>query len=86
MTARFDPPTQIRGITPLYVSIADATQVFGLSRDTFYRAANRGEIIIRKRGTRSLLKVAEVSDWIDGRTPSEANNGGRLVGKSGAKT
>jgi excisionase family DNA binding protein len=76
---------QPRAVTPLYVSMADAAQVFSLSRDTFYRAANRGEITIHKRGARSLLRVSEVSDWIEGRTPSGAENGGRLVGKSGAK-
>ena len=72
-------------MTPLYVSMSDAPTVFSLSRDTFYRAANRGEITIHKRGSRSLLSVAEVSEWIEGRKPSEAQNGGRLAGKSGAK-
>ena len=72
-------------MTPLYVSMSDAPTVFSLSRDTFYRAANRGEITIHKRGSRSLLSVAEISEWIEGRAPSEAHNGGRLAGKSGAK-
>ena len=72
-------------MTPLYISMSDAPTVFSLSRDTFYRAANRGEITIHKRGSRSLLSVAEVSEWIEGRTPSAAQNGGTVVGKSGAK-
>jgi excisionase family DNA binding protein len=59
---------------PLYVRMSDAPGVFSLSRDTFYRAANRGEITIHKRGSRSLLKVAEVSEWIEGRAPSEAQS------------
>ena len=62
-------------MTPLYISMSDAPTVFSLSRDTFYRAANRGEITIHKRGSRSLLKVAEVEDWIEGRGPSEAQEG-----------
>ena len=37
-------------MTPLYISMSDAPGVFSLSRDTFYRAANRGEITIHKRG------------------------------------
>ena len=72
-------------MTPLYIRMSDAPGVFSLSRDTFYRAANRGEITIHKRGSRSLLSVAEVSEWIEGRAPSAAQNGGRLAGKSGAK-
>ena len=72
-------------MTPLYISMSDAPTVFSLSRDTFYRAANRGEITIHKRGSRSLLKVTEVEDWIEGRGPTEAHNGGRLAGKSGLK-
>ena len=72
-------------MTPLYISMSDAPTVFSLSRDTFYRAANRGEITIHKRGSRSLLSVAEVSEWIEGRGPSGAYNGGRLAGKSGLK-
>lgn len=64
-------PRQLRAhVAPLYVSMSDAPRVFSLSRDTFYRAAKRGEITIFKRGSRSLLKVSEVSDWIEGRTPS----------------
>lgn len=55
---------------PLYVSMQEAPRIFSLSRDTFYRAAKRGEITIHKRGSRSLLKVAEVSDWIEGRGPT----------------
>ena len=29
-------------MTPLYISMSDAPGVFSLSRDTFYRAADRG--------------------------------------------
>ena len=68
-------------MTPLYVSMSDAPTVFSLSRDTFYRAANRGEITIHKRGSRSLLSVAEVSEWIEGRKPSEAHKGKKGFGK-----
>lgn len=82
MTAR----ATITAAAPIYVSINDAKAHFSLSRDTFYRAANRGEIRIYKRGSRSLLKVAEVMAWVEGREPTDTDNGGRLVGKSGAKT
>lgn len=72
-------------MTPLYVKMSDAPSVFSLSRDTFYRAANRGEITIHKRGSRSLLSVSQVSEWIEGRTPTEAQKRGTLADKSGAK-
>jgi excisionase family DNA binding protein len=77
--------TQSRTIIPLYVGIKDAVTMFGLSRDTFYRAVNKGEITLHKRGSRSLLQVSEISDWIEGRLPSQSDNGGRLVGSSNSK-
>lgn len=52
---------------PLYVRVCDSKKVFGLSRHTIYRAVNRGEITIHKRGVASLLSVAEVSAWIEKR-------------------
>jgi len=51
--------------TPIYVPIAECQEWFSISRDTFYRAAKRGEIRIHKAGNRSLLKVAEITEWIE---------------------
>ena len=80
----------------IFIGMSEVKDMYGMSRDTFYRAAKRGEITIYKPGGRvytpgekqtgrSLLKVSEVSEWIEGRKPSEPHNGGRLAGKSGAK-
>ena len=63
----------------------EAPRIFCLSRATFYRTAKRGGITIHTRGSRSLLKVSEVSDWIERCAPNGAKSGGGLVGKIGAK-
>lgn len=49
---------------PIYIRVNDAPLYFALSRSTIYRAAERGELEIHKRGAASLLKVEEVEDWI----------------------
>lgn len=50
---------------PLYIRVTDAPQVLGLSVATIYRHVGRGAFPIYKRGNASLLKVAEVAQWID---------------------
>ena len=51
--------------TPLYVPVMEAQSWFSISRVTIYRAAQKSEITIYKAGNRALLKVAEISDWIE---------------------
>lgn len=53
--------------SPLYVRVSDAQEVFGLHRATIYRQAKAGAIRIYKRGGASLLSVAEMRAWIEGR-------------------
>ena len=53
---------------PLFIRVNDCRKWFSVSRDTIYRAAKKGEIKIHKAGARSLLKVSEISDWIEGKS------------------
>ena len=55
----------------IYVPISESMTVFSISRDTIYRAAKRGDLKIHKAGSRSLLKVSEVCDWIEGKEPKQ---------------
>jgi hypothetical protein len=67
MTARTAP-----AFAPIYVKVIRAPEVFDVSVATIYRAKDRGEITIYKRGAGAYLKVAEVEAWIEGRTISAA--------------
>lgn len=53
-------------LAPLYVKVARAPVVFDVSVATIYRAKDRGELVIYKRGAGAYLKVAEVAAWIEG--------------------
>ncbi|NDW00062.1 helix-turn-helix domain-containing protein [Salipiger sp. PrR002] len=55
-------------IKPLYVRLAQAQEVFGIHRVTFYRWAAAGQIRIHKKGAMSLLKVSEVEAFLENRT------------------
>ena len=50
---------------PLYIRVSDAPKVFRVSTDTIYKWEKAGRIRIRKKGGMSLLKVSEVSAYID---------------------
>ena len=52
-------------LSPLYVRISDAREVFGISRWTVYRLAKDGHVRIYKRGGSAWLKVAEVCAYIE---------------------
>ncbi|MGO4917678.1 helix-turn-helix transcriptional regulator [Pseudogemmobacter sp. W21_MBD1_M6] len=49
----------------IYVRMAHVHEAFGIHKATAYRAAQRGELTIYKRGVMSFLKVAEVEQWIE---------------------
>lgn len=58
-------------VEKLFVRMVDATDMFGPSRATFYRAAARGEIKVHTGSGCSLLEIAEVVSWIkDQNAPS----------------
>ena len=73
-------------VTPLYVRMADAPAMFGLSRDTLERRAKEGAITIRKRGAASLLSVAEVQAWIDQGAQAPNKVGAKSGASDGSKT
>lgn len=62
-------------LQPIYVTLPDAAAMFGLSRATLYRAADRGDLVIRRGTGRSLLAVAELVTWIEDRAASEKKSG-----------
>jgi excisionase family DNA binding protein len=51
---------------PIYVRPVRANEVFGVHRSTLYRWAEAGHIKIYKRGAASFVKVAEVTNYIEG--------------------
>lgn len=51
----------------IYVPISDSKELFSVSSSTVYRAWKKGLITIYKAGGRSLLKVSEVCEWIEGK-------------------
>lgn len=53
-------------VTPLFVRVSAAQERFGIHRATVYRAAQRGELTIHKRGAMSWLETAEMIAWIKG--------------------
>lgn len=52
-------------LAPLYVRLADTSEIFGISRWTIYRMAKEGHVRIYKRGGSAWVKVSEVSDYIE---------------------
>lgn len=58
-------------MTPLYVKVSRAPEVFDIARSTIYRLAGRGEITIHKRGGSAFLSVAEMQKWIEGKKEGE---------------
>jgi hypothetical protein len=52
------PPVQ------LAYTIPDAVLVAAVSRTELYRAAQRGEIIFRKRGKRTIILADELRRWV----------------------
>ncbi|NDV49563.1 helix-turn-helix domain-containing protein [Yangia sp. PrR007] len=50
------------------VRLAQAQEVFGIRRVTFYRWAAAGQIRIYKKGEISLLKVSEIETFLESRT------------------
>ena len=51
---------------PKYIRINDAVALYSLSRSTFNRALNSGELTAIKKGTAVLLEVEAVDRWITG--------------------
>lgn len=58
---------------PIYVRTYEAKARFGVSRSTIYQWAKAGHITIHKRGGMSLLRVAEVVAFIEGRDVEESD-------------
>lgn len=49
---------------PVYVPLSKATPTFGPSRSWFYRAAKKGQIILRKNGGVTLVDTASVLKFL----------------------
>ena len=61
-------------LMPLAVGFDKAAKLIGVSRATLYNMHNSGMLGPKpmKVGTRSLLSVRALSDWIDHRMPDRA--------------
>ena len=52
-------------IEPLAYTIAEVVKVAAVSRTELYRAIQRGELTMRKRGNRSLIMTDELKRWLN---------------------
>ena len=50
---------------PYAYTISQTAQVSALSRSEIYRAINRGDLIARKRGKRTLILAQDLQRWLD---------------------
>lgn len=50
----------------LAVTIPEACRRVSIGRSKLYEAAANGEIVIRKLGGRSLIRVEDLENWING--------------------
>jgi hypothetical protein len=62
----------------LAYTVAEAVRVAAVSRTELYRAVGRGELVLRKRGKRSLILADELRRWLqslpaaNGKSPKAA--------------
>lgn len=52
-------------LSPLRVSLAQAQEILGLSKTTFYKRVAEGKIRIHKDGARSFMRVADLQSYVD---------------------
>ncbi len=71
-------PERHEAIRPVTCRPAQAQQVFGVSRATIYRWADKGHIKIYKRGGVALVKVEDVLSYITGLGDQLGDQGDQL--------
>lgn len=52
-------------LNPLRVSLAQAQEILGLSKTTFYKRVAEGKIRIHKDGARSFMRVIDLQSYVD---------------------
>lgn len=52
-------------LNPLRVSLAQAQEILGLSKTTFYKRVAEGKIRIHKDGARSFMRVTDLQHYVD---------------------
>ena len=50
---------------PIAVSIKDAAKLSGIGRSTLYVAIARGDLPIKKCGSRSVILMTDLREWLD---------------------
>ena len=55
-------------LTPLTVSIADATALLGIGRSTAYRLIDSGDLQTRKCGRRTLVTMESIQAFAKGKS------------------
>jgi hypothetical protein len=53
-----------RQLDPLYVSIAEATRITGLSTVTIYRLVAAEKLVCIKAGAKSLVEMASIKNYL----------------------
>ena len=64
MTEFFDTPPHARGESPLAVSPNEAARLAGVGRTKLYEAIGSGALRSFKIGTRRLIMVEALRDWL----------------------
>ena len=57
--------TTLRAQPPVFVRVCRSQEVFGVHRSTVYRWAGKGWIRIYKRGSVSVVRLADVEDLFE---------------------
>ncbi len=51
-------------LAPKYLRITEASRIYSISRSTWDRAMNDGELTRYKRGKMVLMSIEEIENWI----------------------
>jgi excisionase family DNA binding protein len=71
-TAPAPSPQLTIGMEPIVVTAADAARLLGISRSTVANLARQGTIPVLRIGSRVLVPVAALRDWVEGRLKEDA--------------
>jgi len=51
--------------TPLALSIPEAAKLVGIGRTRLYEEISKGNLAVRKVGTRTIVTVRDLQTWLD---------------------
>jgi hypothetical protein len=64
----------MKELPPLAVSIADAVRMSGIGRTSLYMAIQRGALVVRKSGRRTVVPVESLQAFLANLPPASAKH------------